>query len=242
MSLQNAIGSLRHFGFTALEAELYTFLLSEHPASGYRMAQALRKPAANVYKAIETLEQKGAVALQSGAKRTYIPTEPARLFARLEKDFDKQSSIALKALSNLGGAPASGQMTLIASEEQAISTARSLLATAQDTAIVICSNEYVSALADSVENAWVMSPTAVNCKNHVAVPSEAFEVPTLQVVVDSASGLFAVEGNGFCVINHGLGAALHQAVVCQIGLYQVDRALEADQSRKQIARMIENLP
>ena len=35
---------------------------------------------------------------------------------------------------------------------------------------------------------------------------------------------------------------MHQAVVCQMGLYQVDRALESDESKKQIAKIIENLP
>jgi hypothetical protein len=31
-------------------------------------------------------------------------------------------------------------------------------------------------------------------------------------------------------------------VVCQMGLFKVDRAIEADLGRKQISKIIENLP
>jgi sugar-specific transcriptional regulator TrmB len=242
MSMQKAIDSLRHFGFTALESEIYAFLLTENPASGYRIAQALRKPAANVYKGIETLEQKGAIALQSGSKKTYIPTDPTKLIARLEKDFEKQRTNALKSLTSLGKLTVAGATTTVLSDDQAIATAKNLLATAQDVAIIICSDEYVSALSGLLAKAWVMSPTAVACANHIPVPVEAFEAPTLQVVVDRASAIFAVGGQGFAVEDNPLGAILHQAVVCQMGLFQVDRALEADAGRKQISRLIENLP
>jgi sugar-specific transcriptional regulator TrmB len=242
MSLQKAIDSLRHFGFTALESEIYAFLLTEHPASGYRIAQALRKPAANVYKGIETLEQKGAISLQTGNKKTYIPADPAKLVARFEKDFDKQKATALKTLGSLGKVSLSAETVGINSESQAIATAKTMLATAQETAVVVGSKECIEALAGSLDKAWVMASVSVSCGNHIQVPEDAFEVPTLQVVVDRASAVFAADGTGFAVFDHPLGAALHQAVVCQMGLFQVDRAIEADLSRKQMSRLIENLP
>lgn len=57
--MSNVAQYLTEFGFTGLEAEIYAFLLVEWPASGYRIAQAIKKPAANTYKAIETLDQRG---------------------------------------------------------------------------------------------------------------------------------------------------------------------------------------
>ncbi len=52
--------SLLRLGLTHAESEVYTFLLSESPATGYRIAQAIGRPVGNVYKAVEALEAKGA--------------------------------------------------------------------------------------------------------------------------------------------------------------------------------------
>ena len=57
------------FGFTALESEIYVFLLGESPATGYRVAQGINKPAANTYKAIQTLQSKGAILVEEGSSR-----------------------------------------------------------------------------------------------------------------------------------------------------------------------------
>lgn len=65
------MSALVPFGFSALESDVYARLVEEPSATGYRIAQGLRKPAANVYKAIQTLAAKGAVILEDGA-------EPAR--------------------------------------------------------------------------------------------------------------------------------------------------------------------
>jgi sugar-specific transcriptional regulator TrmB len=59
MPIENCIHTLMEFSFSGLEAEIYTFLLRDSPATGYRVAQALGKPVANTYKAIESLQNKG---------------------------------------------------------------------------------------------------------------------------------------------------------------------------------------
>ncbi|HLO42587.1 MAG TPA: helix-turn-helix domain-containing protein, partial [Phycisphaerales bacterium] len=54
-------GVLERLGFTPLESVIYAFLVKAGPATGYRIAQAVGKPVGNVYKAVEGLEDKGAV-------------------------------------------------------------------------------------------------------------------------------------------------------------------------------------
>ena len=91
-----------------------------------------------------------------------------------------------------------------------------------------------------------MTSREIPAEHFIEVPEEMFEVPTVQIVVDSKSAVFAcgTDANfqGFWFEDHPLGASMHQAVVCQIGLYQVDRAIEADAGKKQISKIIENLP
>ena len=82
----------------------------------------------------------------------------------------------------------------------------------------------------------------------IALPEEAFDSETLQIVVDRSAAVWASDQGGgqglqgFTVKNHSLIPTLHQSVICQMGLYQVDRKLEEDAGRKQIAKVIENLP
>lgn len=246
MASLRASEALIGFGFTALESEIYAFLLQEHPATGYRVAQAIGKPAANVYKALEALERKAAVLVDGTNAKEYRPVAPDRLFSRLEKEFQGNKSSAVKMLSALGKPDSSGRLYTLTSYDQAVAQAKALLASAKDTALFIGSEEFVGNLRNDLKNAWVMASASVGADHLIEVPEEMFEVPTLQLVVDRKSAVFACgEGSafqGFWFENHPLGSSMHQAVVCQMGLYQVDRAIEADAGKKQITRIIENLP
>ncbi len=246
MASLRASEALIGFGFTALESEIYTFLLQEHPATGYRVAQAIGKPAANVYKGLEALERKAAVLVEGTNSKEYRPVAPERLFSRLEKEFMGNKSSAVKILSAFGKPSSNGKMFTVSSRDQAVSQARTLLASAKDQALFVGSEDFARDLKTDLKDAWVMSPVEIPAEHSIVVPEEMFEVPTMQVVVDGKSAIFAsgTDANfqGFWFEDHPLGASLHQAVVCQMGLYQVDRAIEADAGRKQISKIIENLP
>ena len=246
MASLRASEALVGFGFTALESEIYAFLLQEHPSTGYRVAQAIGKPAANVYKGLEALERKAAVLVDGANSKEYRPVAPDRLFSRLEKEFLGNKSSAVKMLSSLGKPDSSGKMFTLSSREQAIAQARSLLSSAKETALFVGSEDFAMDLRADLKDSWVMTSCETPAEHLISVPEEMFEVPTIQLVVDGVSAVFASGSDanfqGFWFENHSLGAAMHQAVVCQMGLFQVDRALEADAGRKQIAKIIENLP
>ena len=246
MASLRASEALIGFGFTALESEIYAFLLQEHPATGYRVAQSIGKPAANVYKALEALERKAAVLVDGANSKEYRPVAPDRLFGRLEKEFTNSKSSAVKILSALGKPDSSGRIYTLSSRDQAVAQARAILSSAKDTSLFLGSEDFVGDLKNDLRKSWVMTSIAIPAEHLIGVPEEMFDVPTLQVVVDRKSAVFASGSGanfpGFWFENHSLGSSMHQAVVCQMGLYQVDRALESDESKKQIAKIIENLP
>src|SRR5580658_1612581 len=101
MPPSDPVHSLADLGFTNLEAEIYAFLLQESPATGYRIAQAIGKPAANTYKAIQTLEQKGAVIVEDGASRMCRAVSSDELLSRLTREFESKRISALTSLSAL---------------------------------------------------------------------------------------------------------------------------------------------
>lgn len=45
---QSCVAALSSLGFTELEASVYAYLVQKSPATGYRVAQAIRKPVANL--------------------------------------------------------------------------------------------------------------------------------------------------------------------------------------------------
>jgi len=114
-------------GFTTLEAEIYTFLLQESPVTGYRIAQALRKPAPNVYKALESLELKGAVLVEDGESRLCRPVPPGELLAQLERRFREQRARAERVLARPTGEAADDRVYTLRSADQVMERARSML-------------------------------------------------------------------------------------------------------------------
>ena len=67
---KEAIQKLRNIGFNQLEAEVYLLLLAERSLTAYRIAKLLKKPSANIYKAVEVLLAKGAVLVEEGFHHT----------------------------------------------------------------------------------------------------------------------------------------------------------------------------
>ena len=68
-AFERCVELIREFGFTALEAEIYVYLLQESPATGYKIAKGIGRSFTNVYKAISALRSKGAILVDEGSNR-----------------------------------------------------------------------------------------------------------------------------------------------------------------------------
>lgn len=91
--------ALGRLGLTALEAEVYAYLARESPATGYRIAQAVGRPVGNIYKAVESLEQKGAVLVGEDGENRLVRAVPAgELVGRLEREFRGACEAAVAGL------------------------------------------------------------------------------------------------------------------------------------------------
>ena len=94
-SPEQALGLL---GFTDTEAAVYCELLRTAPSTGYRLAHAIGKAPANVYQALASLTQKGAVLVEDREARAYRATPPDELLAMLKHSFDGRAVEARAAL------------------------------------------------------------------------------------------------------------------------------------------------
>jgi sugar-specific transcriptional regulator TrmB len=150
---EQSVQKLMALGFTAVEAEIYIFLLQETSATGYRIAQALGKPLSNTYKVAEALLARGAVLVEEGDPRCYRAVPADELLNRLEREFLKSRSEAAMALAGLGRATADPGVYQLQSREQVLERCRSMLAQCQQVALLDLFPEPLEELRSAIESA-----------------------------------------------------------------------------------------
>jgi sugar-specific transcriptional regulator TrmB len=177
-TLQDGRQALVELGLTALEADVYTCLLRERDATGYRVAAALGKPVANTYKALQSLAAKGAIVIDEGQSRICRAVPPSELLGRLERAFDSRKTRAEKALVRLPGAPADDRVFQMRSREQVFERCRLLLSAAERVVLLDVFPGPLAELTPEVE-------AAVNRGVDVYIKAYgATEITATQVTVD----------------------------------------------------------
>jgi sugar-specific transcriptional regulator TrmB len=149
----DAFQSLTSLGFTELEAEVYVALLRQSPATGYRVAQSIGRPVANTYKALESLQQKGAVLVDDGANRLCRAVPAEELLAQLERSFQRRRQAAAAALASLRAAPEDDRVYQLQSVEQVFERCRRMLDGCEQAAILDVFPKPLEELRETVEAA-----------------------------------------------------------------------------------------
>lgn len=148
-----ATDPLIDLGFTSLEASIYVFLLQESPATGYRVAQAVGKAAANVYKALETLERKGAVVIDEGRTRACRAVPAAELLSNLQTRFARSRAEAERQLERLAVESRDDRVYQLRTAEQVLQRAREMLARSSEFALIDAFPEPLELLTPDIEAA-----------------------------------------------------------------------------------------
>lgn len=151
--LERAAKPLTEFGFTALESVIYAFLLQESPATGYRVAQALKRPVANVYKALESLHTKGAVLADDMRSRQYTPVPPGELFGAMEHGFRKRRLAAERALRGIATSTTDDGIYTLADRDQVVARCREMIRRSRDVVIADLFPRMVAEFTQDLEGA-----------------------------------------------------------------------------------------
>lgn len=102
---RNASKKLVEIGFTQLESDVYLYLLINGPGTGYRIAKGINKAIANVYKAVDSLAQKGAVThANTGSKlcsavpwEQFLASEKKRYLSNIDSLSEQLEKIPARA-------------------------------------------------------------------------------------------------------------------------------------------------
>ena len=109
-------------GYTQLESEIYLFLLKHGLSTGYAIAKGINKPAANVYKALETLGQKGGVVSSLGSNKTFNAVNWKDLLDQHTKQFNDNIDMLSEQLETFVQPEVDEQVYQMNNREQVIET------------------------------------------------------------------------------------------------------------------------
>jgi len=158
---------LVELGFTNLEAEIYAYLLENSPSTGYGIAKGIGKPAANIYKAVESLHKKSAIIIDDSETRLCRAVPVDELFAIFERKF-KQSSIRAKGeLAKLRRSPDDNRIYQLQTTDQVISRFKKMLDKCKRVAILDFFPYAVDQLRDDIIRA---SKRGVKIRLHIYQP------------------------------------------------------------------------
>ena len=177
-----AIAAVRGLGFTELEGRIYVWLTREGPATGYAVAKGIGKPVANVYKAIESLIEKGAVEIDEGGAeggdaKTSRAVPVDELIGAARGRFDTVIGEAEAALPRIGAPAGDDGVYRLGTAHAVIERAKAMLARAQRSVVIDALPAVARALSTDVIAA---------CKRGVHVAALVYEPtdwPGAEVIV-----------------------------------------------------------
>jgi HTH-type transcriptional regulator, sugar sensing transcriptional regulator len=151
MAQPDAVESLIYLGFTDIEARVYCFLLGESPATGYRIAQGIGKAAANTYKAIDDLVQRGAVLVDEGETRLVRAVRPRELIAAIEREQNERKRRATSALEAIKSVTPDERVYRLTTPKQVLERARAMLKGTKEIVLADLFPPVAEALAGDLE-------------------------------------------------------------------------------------------
>lgn len=174
------LDTLESLGFTRGEAEIYLTLLRQSPATGYAVAQAMGKAVGNVYKAIESLEAKGAIVttLDESQNRLCRPVPVEELLDAVQQRTADQCEYLREHLPQAKADPSDDRVYRIAERAEFFQRCCVMLRSTRQFALATLCPRVAGELHDEL---------AVLARRNVTVGVKVFEpieLPGATVIVD----------------------------------------------------------
>ncbi len=133
---QEIIGIIEGMGFTALEAEIYVFLLQHSPATGYKIAKGIGRSFTNTYKALAGLQARGAILVDESESKLSRAVPVEELMDQLQARFTEQRRKAEAAVDRLPLSPADTGIYRLTAVDQVYERFRVMLRECKERALV----------------------------------------------------------------------------------------------------------
>jgi len=129
------VGIIGELGFTALEAEIYVYLLQHSPATGYKIAKGIGRSFTNTYKALAGLQARGAILVDESESKLSRAVPVGELMDQLEARFTEQRRRAEAAVRRMPLSPTDTGIYRFTSADQVYERFRTMLRDGEERAL-----------------------------------------------------------------------------------------------------------
>jgi len=176
---EKGISALKALGLTEIEALVYSFLLKKNPETGYGIAQTIGKPVANIYKAIKSLEYKGAVMVEEDTKRLYRPLPLTEFMSLLERQFKDNKESVLQELTRMESIAEDERVYQMRSVDQILEQSRAMLKRAEQIVLIDVFPKILRPLISDIQK------TAQREIEIIIKAYDSISIPNVEVIIDS---------------------------------------------------------
>jgi HTH-type transcriptional regulator, sugar sensing transcriptional regulator len=143
----------QEMGLTQLEAEIYVYLVQDSPATGYKISKGIGRSKTNTYKALASLQTKGAIYVDDGDARRCRAVPPDELLDQIARRFAGRRALAAEAVKQLAGAPSDNRVYALATVDQVYCRCRQMLRECREVGFVDTFPEPLAVLREEIEAA-----------------------------------------------------------------------------------------
>ena len=253
------IHSLLALGLTDLEARIYVFLLSTNLATGYRIAKAINRPAANTYEAIRSLQEKGALVVAEGKKRLCSPVPQDQFLSQIKGQFENQLAQAEASLKKTQSAMDERRIFQIRNVEQVMERSKLILGEAQEVILVDAFPQVIGRLSSDIQSAAkrgvevyvkTYEPTRIRGAKNVCDPRSSqllsvYPGEWLRIVADGHEHLLAYLTHNCTRVSHAffstncfLSLMEHFDLWTEHHMAKLGQAIDTGASQKTVSRIL----
>jgi len=177
MNASELLGLLTGIGFTRIEAEVYLSLAQGAAQSGYTISNSIGKSRSNVYQALKTLEQKGAIVeLQAGRNKQFQAVPIEQVLEQKEKEFLTKKEAITEAFSSIQNSEQDDQIYALNTVSQVYTKAEEMIQSAEEVIFIDVQ------LAQLKRIRSVLEETAARGIKIVILGDETYEIEGCEIV------------------------------------------------------------
>ena len=177
MNTSELLSLLVGIGFTRIEAEVYLSLAQGAAQSGYTISNGIGKSRSNVYQALKTLEQKGAIVeLQAGRNKQFQAVPVEQVLQQKERDFFTKKKVITEAFSSFRNHEEDDQIYALNTVSQVYTKAIEMIQSAEEVIFIDVQPMQLQRIRS------VLEETAARGIKVVILGNETYEVKGCEIV------------------------------------------------------------
>lgn len=254
------IQKLRDIGLNQLEAEVYYLLLSEEPMTAYKVGKLLKKPTANIYKAVEVLFNRGAVVIEEGKNKLCKAVDPEEFIATRQNEFAAKIKQAASALTHIKSLVTEDKTYSIDSVSLAVEKAKRMIGEAKEIIVIDAFPSALNAVLPELRSAIKRGvKVMVQCYSEITIEGadvfvtqdykdviSYWQSEQLNVVVDGSRSLIALFDKTMTTVYHAtwssnlyLSCVTHAGRICEQTIHKLMAVPDSPNKLQEIENILE---